>query len=59
MGLLVTEADYTTAYLNANNKLDARVYTYARQKASFEELDHDGNLKRGPDNQELLVYEIE
>ena len=53
-GLKVTEADYTTAYLNA--KLDTEIYL--RQAEGFEERDKDGRLLRGPDDQEL-VYELD
>lgn len=52
MGLLVTEADYTTAYLNA--KLDE--HAHLRQAEGFEGRDSDWGLRRGLDGQEL-VYE--
>ena len=53
-GLLVTEADYTTAYLNA--KLDTKIYL--RQAEGFEERDEAGNLKRGSNGEEM-VYKVD
>jgi hypothetical protein len=53
-GLEATEADYTTAYLNA--KLDTVIYM--RQAPGFELKDVDGNVVRGPNGEEL-VYELD
>ncbi|KAL3902522.1 MAG: hypothetical protein SGPRY_012034, partial [Prymnesium sp.] len=53
---LTIESTFSRGHLYLNAKLYAHIYL--RQAEGFEERDEDGQLVRGPENQEL-VYELD